>query len=145
MQTGVHDIMKIELPIIRIPEAIEIGGITYAVEFVDELPGRAAQIHFLDGVISIRSDMGDEVTFLTFMHEIVHGVIQAQNHFPDQMIYNDENFTETTAQMMTSVFKQVYDYNLLYDEFYAPQTEELQALEDDEETVLNIDVKELEE
>lgn len=134
-----------EVPMIRIPEAIEIGGVTYKVEFEEELPGRAAQIHFLEGVISIRNDMGDEVTFLSFIHEIVHGVIQAQNHFPDQMIYNDENFTETTAQMLTSVFKQIYDYNMLYDEYFAPQTEELQALKDDEETVLNIDVKELEE
>jgi hypothetical protein len=127
MQTGVHDIMNIEMPMIRIPEVIEIGGITYPVEFVDDLPsGRAAQIHFLEGVISIRSDMGDEVTFLSFIHEIVHGVMQSMNHFPDQMIYNDEDFTERTAQLMTSIFKQIMDYNLLYDEFFAPQVEEME-------------------
>lgn len=123
-----------QIPMIRIPEAIEIGGITYVVKFVEELPGQAAQINFLEGVIRLRSDMGDEVSFLSFMHEIFHGIIQAQNHFPDQMIYNDENFTETSAQMLTSVFKQIYDYNMLYDEFFAPQEEE-EALIDIDEVV----------
>lgn len=133
--------MNIQMPMIRIPEAIEIGGITYLVEFDKELPGgRAAQIHFLEGIITIRPDMGDEVTFLSFMHEIVHGVMQSMNHFPDQMIYNDEDFTERTAQLMTSVFKQIMDYNLLYDEFFAPQVEE-----GEEETVLELNVEELEE
>lgn len=140
MQRGVPDIM-IKMPMIRIPEAIEIGGVTYKIDFTDDLPGRAAQIHFMDGIITIRDDMGDEVTFLSFMHEIVHGVIQAQNHFPDQMIYNDENFTETTAQMMASVFKQISDYNLLYDEYFAPQVEE----GEEDQTVLELDVEELEE
>ena len=130
-----------KIPMIRIPEALEIGGITYMVEFVEELPGRAAQIHFMDGVITIRSDMGEEVTFLSFMHEIVHGVMQAQNHFPDQMVYNDESFTETTAQMMTSVFKQIYDYNMLYDEYFAPQVEE----GEEDQTVLELNVEEVEE
>ena len=126
-----------QLPMMRIPEVIEIGGISYIVEFVEELPGQAAQINFMAGTIKIRSDMGDEVTFLSFMHELVHGVMQAQNHFPDQMIYNDENFTETTAQMLNSVFKQIYDYNMLYEEYFAPQEEEKDTLE--------IDVPELEE
>jgi hypothetical protein len=54
-----------------------------------------------------------------------------------QMIYNDENFTETTAQMFNSVFKQIYDYNMLYEEYFAPQEEEKDTLE--------IDVPELEE
>lgn len=133
----------LELPKIRIPEALEIGGVTYIVEFVDELPsGQAAQIRFLDGIIKIRTDMGDEVIFLSFMHEIVHGVIQAQNHFPDQMIYNDENFTETTAQMMASVFKQIFDYNMLYDEYFAPQVEEKSTEEKD---VLELDIEGVEE
>lgn len=130
----------IELPKIRIPEALEIGGITYIVEFVDELPsGQAAQIRFLDGVIKIRTDMGDEVVFLSFMHEIVHGVMQSMNHFPNDMIYNDEDFTERTAQILTSVFKQIYDYNMLYDEYFAPQEEEK------EQTVLKFDVEGVEE
>lgn len=143
MQGGVPDTM-IKIPMIRIPEALEIGGITYIVEFVEELPGRAAQIHFMDGIISIRSDMGDEVTFLSFVHEVVHGVIQAQNHFPDQMIYNDENFTETTAQMMASVFKQIFDYNMLYDEYFAPQVEEESTVEEEKDT-LEINVEGVEE
>lgn len=121
-----------KLPMMRIPEVIEIGGISYIVTFVEDLPGQAAQINFMEGTIKIRSDMGDEVTFLSFMHEIVHGITQAQNHFPDQMIYNNEHFTETTAQMLNSVFKQIYDYNMLYDEYFAKGEEE--------ETVLEIDV-----
>ena len=137
MQGGVPDIMKI--PMIRIPEVIEIGGIAYIVEFDEELPGgRAAQIHFLEGIITIRPDMGDEVTFLSFMHEVVHGVMQSMNHFPDQMVYNDEDFTERTAQLMTSIFKQIYDYNMLYDEYFAPQEEE-------EQTVLELNIDGVEE
>ena len=131
----------IKMPMIRIPEVIEIGGIAYTVEFVAELPGRAAQIHFMDGVITIREDMGDEVTFLSFMHELVHGVMQSMNHFPDQMIYNDEDFTERTAQLMTSVFKQIYDYNMLYDEYFAPQVEE----GEEEKDTLKINVEGVEE
>lgn len=131
-----------ELPMIRIPEAVEVGGVTYQVEFVEELPGRAAQIHFMDGIVTIRSDMGEEVTFLSFMHEMVHATIQAQNHFPDQMIYNDENFTETTAQILTSVFKQIYDYNMLYDEYFAPQVEEESTEEEHDTLEINVEVEE---
>ena len=61
------------------------------------------------------------------------------NHFPNDMIYNDEDFTERTAQLMTSVFKQIYDYNMLYDEYFAPQEEEK------EQTVLKLDIEGVEE
>lgn len=125
------------LSMIRIPEEIEIGGISYEVRYEEELPGQAAQINFLEGVIRIKQGMGDEVTFLSFIHEVVHGVMQAQNHFPDQMIYNDEDFVERTAQLMTSIFKQIMYYNDLYDEYFAPQEEETEIIE--------IDVQELEE
>lgn len=128
--------MMLELPSIKIPEALEIGGVTYIVKFVEDLPsGQAAQIRFLDGVIKVRTDMGDEVVFLSFMHEVVHGVMQSMNHFPNDMIYNDEDFTERTAQLMTSIFKQIFDYNMMYDEYFAPQEEE-------EKTVLNINLEE---
>lgn len=124
-----------KLSMIRIPDAIEIGGITYEVQFHSELPqGRVAQIHFTKGTIEIDDGLGDEVTFVSFIHEIVHGVMQAQDHFQNDMIYNDEAFTERTAQLMTSVFKQIYDYNMLYDEYFAPQEEE-------EKDVLTIDVE----
>ena len=114
-----------KLPMIRIPDVIEIGGITYVVEFVDDLPsGRVAQIEFIQGKISVRDDMADEVTFLSFIHEIVHGIMQSMNHFPCDMVYNDEDFTERFAQLMTSIFKQIYDYNILYDYYFAQQEEE---------------------
>ena len=114
-----------KLPMIRIPDVIEIGGITYVVEFVDYLPsGRVAQIEFIQGKISVRDDMADEVTFLSFIHEIVHGIMQSMNHFPCDMVYNDEDFTERFAQLMTSIFKQIYDYNILYDYYFAQQEEE---------------------
>lgn len=120
-----------KLPMIRIPDFIEIGGISYEVRYEEDLPGQSAQINFMEGVIRIRQGMGDEVTFLSFMHEVVHGVMQAQNHFPDQMIYNDEDFTERTAQLMTSIFKQISGYNELYDEYFAPQEEETEIIEID--------------
>jgi hypothetical protein len=53
------------------------------------------------------------------------------------MIHNSEDFIERTAQLMTSVFKQIYDYNNLYDEFFAPQEEE-------ESTILNVEIPEVE-
>ena len=127
-----------DVPMIRIPDFIEIGGISYEVRYEEDLPGQTAQIHFLEGVIRIKQGMGDEVTFLSFMHEVTHGVMQAMNHFPDQMIYNDEDFTERTAQLMTSIIKQIITYNELYDEYFAPQEEE-------EKDTLEIDVPELEE
>jgi hypothetical protein len=125
---------------IKIPDYIEIGGITYHVRFNNELPaGRVAQIHFTDGTIDIESSMCDEVVFLSFMHEIVHGCMQSQNHFPNEMIYNDEDFTERTAQLLASIFKQIFVYNTQYEEFFAPQEEE------EEKETLEINVKELEE
>ena len=118
-------------PMIRIPELIEIGGISYEVRYEEDLPGQSAQINFMEGVIRIRQGMGDEVTFLSFIHEVVHGIMQAQNHFPDQMIYNDEDFTERTAQLFTSVIKQIRDYNELYDDYFKPDEEETDTLEID--------------
>ena len=118
-------------PMIRIPELIEIGGISYEVRYEEDLPGQAAQINFMEGVIRIKQGMGDEVTFLSFIHEVVHGIMQAQNHFPDQMIYNDEDFTERTAQLFTSVIKQIRDYNELYDDYFKPDEEEMDTLEID--------------
>lgn len=138
-----------QLPMIRIPDVIEIGGVTYVVEYVDELPvGQVALISFIDGRIKIRNDMADEVTFLSFMHEIVHGVMQVQNHFTNGMIYNSEDFTERTAQIMTSIFKQIYDYNMLYDEYIAPQVEEESTEEEsteEDESILHIDIEGIKE
>jgi hypothetical protein len=129
---------------IRIPDFIEIGGITYQVRFNDNLPaGRVAQIHFTDGTIDIESTMCTEVVFLSFMHEIVHGVMQSQNHFPNEMIYNDEDFTERTAQLMASIFKQIFVYNTHYEEFFEPQEEE--SMVEEEHDVIVLDVPELEE
>ena len=50
--------------------------------------------------------------------------MQSMNHFPCDMVYNDEDFTERFAQLMTSIFKQIYDYNILYDYYFAQQEEE---------------------
>jgi hypothetical protein len=132
------------LPMIRIPEAIEIGGISYIVKYEEDLPGQTAQIHFLEGVIRIKQGMGDEVTFLSFMHEVTHGVMQAMNHFPDQMIYNDEDFTERTAQLFTSIFKQIHDYNILYDEYFAKQEGEEEIFPEPDKDILDINVPEVE-
>lgn len=97
---------------IRIPEYIDIGGVTYPVEFTDTLDhGRVAQIHFLDGVIQIEKDMGEEVAFVSFMHEVTHGILQAMSHHLQGMIYHDERFVEQLAQMYTHVFKQIVEYN----------------------------------
>jgi hypothetical protein len=74
------------------------------------------------------------------MHEVVHGVMQSQNHFPNDMIYNDEDFTERTAQLMTSIFKQIFEFNIHYDEYFVPQEEEIQG--DNDVLTINVEVEE---
>jgi len=126
---------------IKIPDYLEIGGVTYKVTFSEDLPaGRVAQIHFTEGEIQIDSTMCSEVVFLSFMHEVVHGCMQSQNHFPNDMIYNDEDFTERTAQLMTSIFKQIFEFNIHYDEYFAPVEEEIQG--DKDVLTINVEVEE---
>lgn len=98
---------------IMIPETIDIGGITYQVKFTDDMgEGNVGEIRFIDGIITISPRLGDEVAFISFVHEVTHGVMQSLNHFQNSMIYNDENFTEQTAQIMASIIKQIVYFNI---------------------------------
>jgi len=122
---------------IRIPEEIDIFGVTYLVKFGTELDGnRVAQIHFTEGVIDVASDMSDEICFVSFIHEVQHGILQGMNHFMHERIYHDENFVERMSQGWSQVIKQIIEYNLDIDYLYETlkQTEEPEEKKD----VLNI-------
>ena len=98
---------------IAIPETIEIYGVEYKVNWVDELQGnQIAQIHFMEGTIDILNDgMSADIYFVSFMHEIVHGVLQGMNYFLGGRIYHDEAFVERLSQGFAQVFKQIMKHN----------------------------------
>ena len=113
-----------------------------------------AQIHFLDGTIHIQADMAPEVVFLSFCHELNHGVLQGMNHYLKNMIYHDETFVEQGAQAWAQIIKQIVDYNLTHVIEYRKEPEEEDEMPpidasnvppeigdvlDDEPTILNIE------
>lgn len=127
--------------IIAIPPEIDILGVTYEVDYVKEMEhgGQVAQIHYLEGTISIQKDMSPEIQFISFIHEVNHGILQGLNHFMRDMIYHDENFVETTAQAWGHVIKQIVDYNKAVE--IVPEEEAEEDEEMPEKDILNIDIE----
>lgn len=126
------------MKIVGIPPEIEILGITYVVDYVDELEGMAAQIHFLEGTIDIRTDMNPEIQFLSFMHEVTHGILQGLNHHMKDRIYHDEDFVEQLGQAYAQVIKQLVEYNDKFEVERIPDEDE----EMPEKDILNIGLPE---
>lgn len=99
---------------IKIPEEIQIGGITFKVKWEKEIgPGLVAQIHYRTAIIEILDDLSEEVAFASFIHELQHGVFGTQNYDLNEMIYHDENLVETSAQLWSQVIKQIVACNLM--------------------------------
>lgn len=122
---------------IKIPPTIDIGGVTYVVKWVSELQHKlAAQIYFREGYIEIDENLNEEVAFVSFIHEIQHGIFGSQNFDLNRMIYHDENLVERSSQMWGQVIKQIVDYNS--DSAYQ---DGLLGFEDEEKDVLNINLE----
>jgi hypothetical protein len=98
---------------IAIPETLEIFGVEYKVIWVDDLDGaQVAQIHFMEGTIEVLNNgMSADIYFVSFMHEVVHGVLQGMNYFLGGRIYHDESFVERLSQGFAQVFKQIMKHN----------------------------------
>jgi len=122
---------------IKIPQVIDIGGISYEIRWVAELQGKlAAQIFFRDGYIEIDENLSDEVAFVSFLHEVQHGIFGCQNYDINKMLYHDEGLVERSAQLWGQVIKQIVGYNS--DCAYADGLLAPECIED--KTVLDIDV-----
>jgi hypothetical protein len=125
---------------IRIPEEIDIFGVTYIVRFGTELEGnRVAQIHFTEGIIDVASDMAHDICFVSFIHEVQHGILQGMNYFMSDRIYHDESFVERMSQGWSQVIKQIIAYNFDVDCLYEMLKEEEED-EMPEKDTLNIPV-----
>lgn len=110
---------------VRIPSKIDIIGVTYDVEYVKAFSdGRVAQIDFRGNKIQIMKELGDNVTFVSFMHELTHGVFVSLNIYENETIFLNEDMIERMSQIYSQIFKQILKYNLdpeyidklLYDE-----------------------------
>jgi hypothetical protein len=125
--------------LIAIPETLEIFGVEYVVRWVDDLDGaQVAQIHFMEGTIDVLNNgMSPDIYFVSFMHEVVHGVLQGMNYFLGGRIYHDESFVERLSQGFAQVFKQIMAYNELVELDYKDEEDD----EMPETDVLNINVE----
>ena len=125
---------------VRIPNEIDIFGVTYIVRFGTELEGnRVAQIHFTEGIIDVASDMSNDICFVSFIHEVQHGILQGMNYFMSDRIYHDESFVERMSQGWSQVIKQIIAYNFDNDYVYEMLKEEEDEMP--EKDTLNIPVE----
>ncbi len=58
-----------------------------------------------------------------FFNFLVLPLLALLTHHPNAMIYNDENYTESFAQILTSVIKQIVEYNMIYEEYIKVEDE----------------------
>lgn len=86
---------------IRIPSSFKLFGITYRVEMVPgpfQVEGDSVN-GFVDtdtAVITLRSDLPQDVLMHTFLHELTHCILAAIQH-PQ---WEDEAFVDTFAGLM---------------------------------------------
>ena len=115
----------------RIPPMLSIAGIDYKVcwndgkiETQDEEGNEIkletiANIHFLDNEINLCGDYTQQTTDISFVHELVHGILFAQGYQRGFVIPDDEveRFTEGFAQILLQVMNQIIEYNVLFEEY----------------------------
>ena len=123
---------------IKIPDKITIGGIDFEVKWVKELNNQnVALLQLREGAIEILDDLGEEVAFSSFIHEIFHSVLYTQNIWVDDWVKHDERFVETSAQLLSQIIKQIMDYN--YDTAYIDGLLGPEKEKEEKKTVLNIE------
>jgi len=122
----------------RIPPMLTIAGIDYKIKWNDgkieseDEEGNPvtletiANIHFLNNEINLCGDYTQQTTDISYIHEIVHGILFAMGYQAGFVVPNDEveRFTEGFAQILLQVMTQIIDYNVVY-----PDEEEYDTLE----------------
>jgi hypothetical protein len=105
---------------------LSIAGIDYKVEWndgkiesIDEDGNEIkletiANIHFLDNVINLCGDYTQQTTDISYVHEVVHGILFAMGYQRGFVIPDDEveRFTEGFAQVLLHVMNQIIEYNV---------------------------------
>jgi hypothetical protein len=100
-----------------IPNKIKIGGITYNVSTNkdDYLNGAdlLGEISYTDQTLFVRSGLGKERQYNTFIHEVVHGILYEMGHKD----YNDESLVKPLANILYQVIK---DNKLVFNGYSVP-------------------------
>lgn len=90
----------------NIPKTINIGGINYQIKYVEELHDDKNMleglISFGDCTISLNKSSNEQVQKMTFIHEVLHGII---NHMNIKLKSDDEEeeLVEALSKGITQV------------------------------------------
>lgn len=97
----------------NIPKTINIGGINYQVKYVEELHDDRNMleglISFVDCTISLNKSSNEQVQKMTFIHEVLHGII---NHMNIKLKSDDEE--EELVEALSKGITQVLSSNDLH-------------------------------
>lgn len=93
----------------KIPEKIRVGGITYTVEYSDQLirESRVGEIDYHDAVIRICKSTAPDVQAWTFFHEVVHAMLMTLGYHPDDEAVLDERFVDSFASVLGCVLEEL--------------------------------------
>lgn len=98
---------------VRIPNQIDIIGVTYDVEYVEKFEGyMVARIDYRANKIQIDKTLGESMAFQTFIHELTHGIFIALNIDKNSSIVLNEDMVERVSQIYSQIFKQILSYNM---------------------------------
>lgn len=96
----------------KIPEKLEVAGITYEIRFVSRDHPKlkalhAVGLHFMeDQTIMIADNLHGDYKNQVFTHELIHGIVEAMDVANDKVII-DEQFVERFSQLLYQVLKQL--------------------------------------
>jgi Zn-dependent peptidase ImmA (M78 family) len=93
----------------KIPEKIRVGGITYTVEYSDQLirESRVGEIDYHDAVIRICKSTAPDVQSWTFFHELVHSMLMTLGYKGEDEIVLDERFVDSFASVLGCVVEEL--------------------------------------
>ena len=87
-----------------LPDKIKVGGITYAIERVDEpmeASDEPAAVFYQQQKIKIKKTLAEEVTELYLWHEILHIIFNHIGFYPE----NDEELVDRISKTLYQVLK----------------------------------------
>lgn len=100
--------------ILKIPETIEIAGITYKIQIkypdapeLDYGTCKGSQINS-KALITLRNDMEGDIKNQCFIHELVHAILDALA-ISHTTVTIDERFADSFSQLLYQVIKQLTD------------------------------------
>ena len=109
-----HDLEKVKEKAMKIPNKIRIGGQDIVIEMPEHLPdNKLGDICVAGGKIRIAKKFSDneqsETSITnTFMHEVVHGVLDTMGEFE---LSRNENFVSPFASLMVDVIEEIVKVN----------------------------------